>query len=486
VGRRGVVGYSRHVPVRLTDDEQSTAVAERFARPFDLQVRFLLTVLDGPDRGRTVHVDGLSPSSVVLGQSPVCNLQLTDPSVSRRHVALDVVPDGLSVKDLGSTNGTFLSGVRVRDAHARGGETLIIGGTTLGIAVESSAGAAALPAGDRFGDIIGTSRAMRRLFPLLERLAQASLPILVEGETGTGKEAVAQAIHENSLRASQPFVLFDCTTISGSLIESELFGHEKGAFTGATSLRRGVFERAAGGTLFIDELGDLPLDLQAKLLRAIDTGQVRRVGGDRWIQCDARLIAATRRDLEAMIQEGRFRDDLFHRLAVGRVALPPLREREGDVPLLIERFCQATGASMAQLRRSRVEGWLTHSWPGNVRELRNAVARELALGELGADEPPRTEGPKPPAGHEHLQPPTNSARTEPPRESSAGRELDALIAALLPYDEARFRAIEIFQEYYVEQALAAAGGSVPKAAAAAGIAVRYFHLLRAKLRRAKS
>jgi transcriptional regulator with GAF, ATPase, and Fis domain len=451
-------------------DDQATDLLQHFVPPISPNASFVLLVVAGPDSGKSIRVDGHAPSSVILGQSPVCHLRFTDPSVSRRHVSLDVVADGLRVTDLGSTNGTFLGAIRVYEAQARGGEELSLGGSRLRITVEGKA-EGELPAVDRFGTVLGASRAMRRLFPLFDRIARSTIPILVEGETGTGKEAVAQALHDAGPRSDKPFVIFDCTAIAPNLIESELFGHEKGAFTGATAVRRGVFEQAAGGTLFIDELGDLPKDLQAKLLRAIDTGQVRRVGGDRWIQSDARLMAATRRDLEGMILEGRFRDDLFHRLAVGRVFLPPLRERVGDVPLLIDHFCEAAGTSAKLLRKACLDQWMSHTWPGNVRELRNAVARELALGELSSMEP---------------QAPIKSDEAKSDEvcaAGTAGRALEDLLRELLPYDQSRLRAVEIFQQHYVDRALRAANGNASQAAAAAGIAVRYFHLLRAKSRR---
>src|SRR5262249_52178485 len=190
----------------------------------------------------------------------------------------------------------------------------------------------------------------RRLFRLFERLAATNIPVLGEGETGTGKEVLARALHDQGPRADRPFVVFDCTAVASSLIESELFGHEKGAFTGAQSTRQGLFEQANGGTLFIDELGDLPLDLQPRLLRALEEWEVRRVGGDRWIRCDVRVVAATRRDMDQLVADGRFRDALFHRLAVARVELPPLRQRRGDVAALVEHFCERIGAPVSAIR----------------------------------------------------------------------------------------------------------------------------------------
>jgi DNA-binding NtrC family response regulator len=443
----------------MTDDDKSTALLMRVALSPAPRAAFAVVVESGPDRGQSGRIDGSAASETIVGQTPVSALAITDPTVSRRHVALDVVGDQLRLRDLGSKNGTFVGGVRIGEAFLAGGEAITIGGTVLRVTAETGH-APALPLQDRFADLIGASREMRRLFPLLERLATASIPVLIEGETGTGKEAVAEVLHATGPREDQPFVLCDCTAIAPSLVEAELFGNEKGAFTGATAQRPGVFEQADGGTLFLDEIGELSLDLQAKLLRAIDTGQVRRVGGQRWIQCNVRVIAATRRDLDAMVQAGTFRDDLFHRLAVGRIALPPLRDRKGDVPLLVEHFCAALGAAVSAIPRARMEAWLAHAWPGNVRELRNEVARVIALGELATL--------------------TETIARAPG--ASAGGELEALLEAPLPYDEAKQRAIEIFQRHYVARALDAAKGNVQQAAEAAGVALRYFQLLRARFR----
>jgi DNA-binding NtrC family response regulator len=441
----------------MVHDEPSTVSLHRLVLSPSPEAAYVVGVDRGPDLGRSVTVDGASASELIVGTSPACDLRLTDPAVSRRHIALDVVGAALRVRDLGSKNGTVVGTLRIGDARLEGGESIAIGSTTLRVS-RSPAVAAALPVSDRFGDVLGASREMRRLFPLLERLANASIPVLVEGETGVGKEAVANAMHRAGPRRDRPFVICDCTAIAPNLVESELFGHEKGAFTGATQQRTGVFEQADGGTLFVDELGELSLELQAKLLRAIDTGDVCRVGGQRRIRCDVRIIAATRRDLDAMVQAGTFRDDLFHRLAVGRVSVPPLRERRGDIPLLVEHFCRELGVDTSALGRSRVDAWIAHPWPGNVRELRNAIARWAALGELDA-------APAPVASPV----------------SGAGA-LDQLLERLLPYDEARQRAIEIFQRLYVASMMQATNGNVQRAATMAGVALRYFQLLRARHR----
>jgi DNA-binding NtrC family response regulator len=417
---------------------------------------FRATVLDGPDVGASITVDGAS--EVLVGTSPVCGLRLTDPTVSRRHLALEVVGDRLRLRDLGSSNGTFAGEILLVEALLHGGETLAVGATRLRVDREAGAAPPPLSTGIRFGEVFGVSREMRRLYPLLTRLAGIDIPVLIEGETGTGKELVARALHEHGKRTSGPFVVLDCTAVSPALVESELFGHERGSFTGAVGQRKGVFEQAAGGTLLIDEIGDLPIEMQPKLLRALERSEVRRVGGDRWIQCDVRFVAATRRDVEALVQEGRFRDDLFHRLSVGRVELPPLRRRRGDVLALVDHICKELGTTMSSVAGPVLSDWVRSAWPGNVRELRNAVTRELALGDLQRM-PELPEDPEPVAGD---------------------GELASILDLNLPFFEARQRLVDKFQRLYLERILAAHDGNVQRAAQSAGIAPRYFRLLRAR------
>jgi DNA-binding NtrC family response regulator len=303
---------------------------------------------------------------------------------------------------------------------------------------------------------------MRRLYPLCGKLAKSSVAVVIEGETGTGKEVLAEALHDAGPRASGPFVVFDCTAVAPSLIEAELFGHERGAFTGAASTRRGVFEQASGGTLLIDEIGDLDLALQPKLLRALERGEIRRVGGDRTIKVDVRTIAATRRDLDRAVQEGHFRDDLFHRIAVGRIELPPLRDRVGDVPLLAYRFWEEFGGS-GDLPTRLLTRWKESPWPGNVRQLRNTVARAVALG--GEEE--------------------DSSVTDG-QDAEISADLDRLAEEAVsrgePIAVARQRVIDAFEEKYLERVLLAHDGNMTHAAVAAGVARRHLQRLRARRR----
>jgi DNA-binding NtrC family response regulator len=438
-------------------DDVSTFQRVAFDPSPPASVRFTLVVIEGPERGREFPLDVLQRS--LVGKSEACPVQLTDPEVSRRHLALEPAGQRLRISDLRSTNGTWVDGVAVIEGYLRGGEIVRIGATTMRVdAAGAGATVTAVPAMG-FGALVGVSTEMRRLYPLCERLAASTVPVVIEGETGTGKEVLAESLHDLGPRAEHAFVVFDCTAVPANLLEAELFGHEKGAFTGATAARRGVFEQADGGTLFIDEIGELDPTLQPKLLRAIERSEVRRVGGDKYLKVDVRVLAATRRDLDREVQAGRFRDDLFHRLAVGRIELPPLRMRKGDVPALAMQFCRQLGGSDGAISRELLLRWEDYHWPGNVRELRNAVARALALGELA----PWKHG--------------------APHAPDAAAEADLVTRVLdmrLPLSEARQVVIEEFERSYVERALAEHQGNVTHAAAAARIGRRYFQKLRVK------
>jgi two-component system, NtrC family, response regulator HydG len=447
------------------DDEASTALGARYQGEREPDQIFAIAVIEGIDRGARCVLDGTLPAPVLIGQSPTCALRLTDPHVSRRHAALEVDGARMRITDLQSTNGTAVDGVTILGAYLRGGEVVRVGETALRVDRLAEQAPPVPSSADRFGRLIGGSLEMRRIYPLAQRLAGASVPVILEGETGTGKEVLAEALHEASPRSAGPYVVFDCTVVSPALIESELFGHERGAFTGAVSARKGVFEQAHGGTLLIDEIGDLEFRLQAKLLRAIERSEVRRVGGDRPIHVDVRVIAATRRDLDREVQEGRFRDDLFHRLAVGRVELPPLRRRRGDVALLARHFARELGAKRP-ISQELLLRWEDYAWPGNVRELRNTIARQLTIGDL-----PREANEAPPSA-----PP----RRDDEPETSIIAEV---LAKRLPLTTARMQVVEGFEQLYIEQVLADHGGNVVRAAQASGIARRYFQLLRNRRRR---
>jgi len=437
-------------------DELSTIVQARLTTSKAPDDAFAFVVVAGPDAGLRYVLDGTQAQRVLVGQGPACELRLADREVSRRHASLELVPGGVRIRDLESKNGTFVGSVRVHDAHLAGGELLRLGATEL--RVERAGDASKRQSSDiAFGRVTGASLEMRRIYPLCAKIAAANVTVLVEGETGTGKEVLAEAIHEMGPRASGPFVVFDCTAVPPSLIESELFGHEKGAFTGATATRKGVFEQAHGGTLLIDEIGDLDLALQPKLLRALERSEVKRIGGDRSITVDVRVIAATRRDLDREVSANRFRDDLFHRIAVARVELPPLRARKGDVPVLARHFAEMLGASESALPAALLARWEDYAWPGNVRELRNAVARFVALGESSL-----------------------ASAAAPARDSDF---IDGVVERNLPLIAGRDLVIDEYERRYVEHVLDAHGGHVGKAAAASGIARRHFNRIKSRTRK---
>jgi two-component system, NtrC family, response regulator HydG len=439
------------------DDEDNVTVPTLGFGPYELGERaYTLSIVEGPDAGASLTLTEQDCSRILVGQSDACDVKLADANASRRHACFEVVEIGLRVTDLGSTNGTYVDRVRVVEAILSGGETVRVGSTSFRIESTREAGKAPIELANGFGGLVGQSPQMRRLYPLCRRLAASDVPVVIEGETGTGKEVLAEALHEEGTRGNGPFVVFDCTAVPPSLLESELFGHERGAFTGATATRRGVFEQASGGTLLIDEIGDLDLALQPKLLRAIERSEIRRVGGDRWISVDVRIIAATRRNLDREIQAGRFRDDLFHRIAVCRIELPPLRDRRKDIPILVRHFYERANADWRGLRADLLARWVDAPWLGNVRELRNAVARHIALGDAYVPNP--------------VTPPPDAPQT-----------FDRFLA--MPFTEARDRVLEAFEEAYVEQMLARHAGDLARAAATSGIGVRYFQKLRARTRK---
>ena len=458
------------LPMRDSErDLLATVVQQRDAREVHDEVVFLLTVTEGPEKGHKIRLDGSVPTRTLIGTSPACAIRLTDREVSRRHAGLERVGSALKVFDLSSTNGTWVDRVKIIEAELQGGEFLRVGSTMFQVAVENLGHEMPLTPAFAFGRVVGASREMRRLYPLTERLAQTTVPVIIEGETGTGKEALAESIHEMGPRAQGPFVVFDCTAVPPSLVEAELFGHERGAFTGATSLRKGVFEQAHGGTLLIDEVGDLDLSLQPKLLRAIERFEVRRIGGDKWMHVDVRVLSATRRDLDREVQAGRFRDDLFHRLAVARIELPALRSRIGDVAVLATHFWREMGGDPRAIPRELMQKWEDYDWPGNVRELKNTIARQLALGDL-AD-----------IGPERASLPPAAARPSPG--GGAEDAIDRFVDMGLPYPQARDRILDEFEQRFVARVLAAHGGDIARAAAASGIGRRYFQKLKARAKK---
>jgi two-component system response regulator HydG len=314
--------------------------------------------------------------SFTVGKDPGNDLVIDDKFISGKHARITRKDGMFQVVDQRSTNGTFIGPVRVYDAEVPLFTTLKIGSTELILEPVASTKKEA-----SFHGIIGGDPSIRQMIELIERVAPSSAAVAILGESGTGKELVAQAIHQRSHRADKAFIPVNCAAISKELIESELFGHEKGSFTGATNARRGAFEEADGGTLFLDEIGELPVDLQAKLLRALESGEIKRVGASRPVHVDVRVVAATNRDLLADVREGRFREDLYYRLCVVPLHLPPLRSRRGDLVNLAEHFVKAFSPRGQTVRftAAALDRLQNHPWPGNVRELRNVVHRALLL-----------------------------------------------------------------------------------------------------------
>ncbi len=425
-------------------------------------------------RRATVHVEGATgggasarledPTPIVIGTAAECDLRLVDETASRRHCRLALVDHGIVVTDEGSRNGTWLGGARVKAALLTTDTRLRLGATTIAITLDADTAELPLSQGSSFGSARGISPLARHVFARLERASETDVTIHLEGESGVGKEVLARAIHDQSRRSAKPFVTVDCSAISPGLFESELFGHERGAFTGATGARRGLFENAEGGTLFLDEIGELAIELQPKLLRLLEAKEVRAVGSDTAKQGDVRIIAATNRALLAEVQRGAFRADLFYRLAVARVHVPALRDRPEDIELLATMFFRdAVHDEGADLPPDVLALLRSYPWPGNVRELKNVVHRYAYLGfsegDLFDEAPASVQGRT-----------TSSIAPGPPSDL-----LD------LPYHEARLRVLERFEEEYVPHVLARADGVISRAAELARIARPTFYRLAERL-----
>jgi DNA-binding NtrC family response regulator len=396
-----------------------------------------LHVTAGPDKGLRFP---LGADSLVIGSAPECELVLHDPTVSSRHAEIVAGRHGYAVRDLGSKNGVLLGQFPVERAPLADRMQLRLGQSTLTVRAFGRRHSIALQRPGRFGGLVAHSVKMRAVVALLEQLAPADATVLIEGETGTGKEVAAQALHEAGARAGRPFVVFDCGSVHRSLVADELFGHEAGAFSGAHEARAGLFEEAERGTLFLDEVGELPLDVQPGLLRLIEARSARRVGASHEVARDVRVVAATNRNLAEEVRAGRFRQDLYFRLAVVRLRLPPLRERPEDLPLLAHAFAAELGATLSP---EMLALFAAYDWPGNVRELRNVVARLAVAPDEALELTPR-----------------RGARADP-------TIVDAR-DALRPLSDARRLVVDEFEKRYLAEALERSGGNVSRAAELAG------------------
>jgi DNA-binding NtrC family response regulator len=407
--------------------------------------RFRVTVIEGPATGL---VRELSGERFSIGSHPLNDLVIDDATVSRFHCEIRVEAGAPLVVDLKSKNGTTVDGVAVREAYLRQGSKLGLGSAVARFDLGGEEDRLAVPRASKFGALVGAAPAMRTTLALLARAAASDTTVLLEGETGTGKGKAAEALHQASARKDKPFIVVDCGAIPENLLESELFGHEKGSFTGAHERRIGAFEEASGGTIFLDEIGEMPQTLQPKLLRALENREIRRVGANRFIPVDIRVIAATNRDLRAEVNAVRFRADLYFRLAVAKIPIPPLRERKEDLRALVEELLRQIGASDEAKARLLTPVFMAGvergAWPGNVRELRNHVERSLLFDDAEVA--------------------VAGART------GGGPKV-------LPYTEARRQARDVWERRYLEDLLAAFEGKVAQAADAAGVDRVYLYRL---------
>jgi transcriptional regulator with PAS, ATPase and Fis domain len=424
--------------------DATTQVMEESARLVYPDVE--LHVVEGADRGLKCKVE---PPAIRIGTGAASHLRLQDRAVSRVHCEIRIVGDTMRIVDSGSTNGTYVDGVRVYEASLAAGTAVRVGATVLSVATGHASYSVELSARHQFGEVIGASVEMCRLYAILEKIAPTDTTVLIRGETGTGKELAARAIHDASARARFPFIVVDCGAIAENLIESELFGHVRGAFSGAVSERRGLFEEANGGTLFLDEIGELPAALQPRLLRVIETFEVRRVGGNTSKRVDVRVLAATNRSLTESINAGTFREDLYYRLAVVEVELPPLRARKSDIPLLAQHFLRRYGGDKDLFPEEMLASLAARAWPGNVRELRNFIERSVSLG-VGSGAASVT-GPAAAPG------------------APLPADVETIVPTHLPLKDARAVWNEQFEMLYVKALLAKTKGNVTRAADLAGI-----------------
>lgn len=416
--------------------------------------RCQLVVVEGPDMGRAVDIQ---TREVYVGTDEECDLVLTDDRVSRKHLSVRLDGGRFVVRDLGSRNGTLYEGSLLSAGTVPPGATFKLGHSFVRIQPRPQLMEVAPSQSRRFGELVAESLSMREVIALLELAAESDVTVLLEGETGTGKELAARAVHDASIRRKRPFVVIDCGALPENLLESELFGHVKGAFTGASSNRAGAFVRAHGGTIFLDEMASVPLSVQARLLRVIEERKVRPLGADKEREVDVRLVVASTDNLEARVAEGTFRPDLYYRLGVVKVVLPPLRSRREDIPLIVSELMRRRGMEAGAIQGSNLHRLIAHSWPGNVRELRNVIDRAIALS-------PRAEQ------FDELR--INVAPQEQQDPMS--------IRTDLPYAEAKAMLLDRFERLYLRDVFTRCDGNISAASRESGIDRKH---LRSLLRR---
>jgi len=411
-----------------------------------------LLIVKGPDKGESIAIADLA---MTLGSGLGNDVLLSDPTISRRHLGVEPRAEGVILRDLGSTNGSFVQGARFQELTLGFGTEVTIGQTVLKYVPQEEPLELAPSEEEAYGALAARDPKLRKLFRLLADVASSEATVLIEGETGTGKELFAEEIHRHSARRGGPCVVFDCGAVPKELIESALFGHLRGSFTGAVSDRAGAFEEADGGTLFLDEIGELAPEVQPSLLRALDKRAVRPVGGTAYSQVSVRVVAATNRNLRAEIAAKRFREDLYYRLAVVRMHVPPLRERPDDIPLLVERFAkQFSGGRTFEVGMPELERLRHHTWPGNVRELRNVIERACAL--------------------------THGAKLEIDEafdERVGGGASTGAVSIDLPFKEAKAQLIDNFEREYIRAQLKRSEGNLSAAARASEVDRKHFREL---------
>jgi len=424
--------------------------------------RAAIRCVSGPEAGDSWLME---LDVIRIGSAKTCDIVITDPTVSRRHAEIRRGKDGVILRDLGSTNGTFVGQVRAKEVYLGPDTHFRVGRTELHFKPDDEIIDVEPSSEDHFENLVGNSVAMREVFGILERVAPTDLTVLILGETGTGKELASRAVHSRSKRNQGPLVVFDCGAAPDNLIESELFGHQRGAFTGAVEARPGVFEMAHGGTIFLDEIGELPLDLQPKLLRVLEQREVRRVGASKTKPIDVRVVAATNRNLREEVDAGRFREDLYYRLAVVQMAMPPLRDRLEDLDRLAQHLLTRSShnTDIQSIDPEVLHIFSSYHWPGNVRELNNVIERSLPFCDgtvITIDGLPDSLR----SGSGETYSGTTSTSPIPLSQHSA---VSTDPGPALPFKDAKDQIIEAFERQYVEDLLDRHEGNVSKAARAA-------------------
>ena len=429
--------------------------------------RCRIVVTEGPETGRQLETER---DLIRIGSHGDNDLVIPDPAVSRHHLEVHKREGEYVIVDNGSTNGTFVGSLRVKEAVIRRRGEIHIGDSSLLFEPMETELVVEPSVAERCEDLVGRSVPMREIYTVVERVASTDLTILVTGETGTGKELVARALHAKSRRSGGPFVTLDCSALPPTLIESALFGHERGALTGSGETYPGAFERAQNGTLFLDEVADLPDELQPKVLRALERGEIQRQRGDRIIRVDVRVVAATKRDLQQQMRASKFRDDLYYRLAVIRLALPALRDRTEDIPLIIEDFFQRhglelseTGVAARHVGPGAMAALTRHPFMGNVRELINVIRRAAVF--ASGEEITVADLPDDIARDGTAEPAAEIGATMPMPDAS------------VPFKAAKATVVDAFERQYLQDLLSRHEHNISKAAREAGIDRRHLYRL---------